>query len=71
MKVSFEEPNKVRIHWEYDIDHQTSEWNEGCAYAVKHFGLPGERFTTEITENWMLFSFFNPNDAMMFLLGVS
>ena len=70
MKVDFESPGSIRLYWE-DGDHLTSEWNEGCARACEMFGLPGDRFVTEVCDEWMLFKFNDPRDATMFVLGVS
>jgi hypothetical protein len=57
------------LYWEWDDN--SKNWNEGCAYAVEHFGLPGDKFTTEVTEDWMLFKFNDSRDALMFIMGVS
>ena len=70
MKVAFENPSSVRLFWESG-DHLTSEWNEGCARACEMFGLPGDKFVTEVCEEWMLFKFKDPRNAMLFVLGVS
>ena len=70
MKVDFENEKSVRLYWESG-DHLTSEWNEGCARACELFGLPGDKFTTELTENWMLFHFNDRKDALMFVMAVA
>ena len=69
MKVTFENPSSVRLFWEWNDN--AKNWNEGCAYAIQNFGLPGNRFTTELTEDWMLFKFNDERDALMFVMGVS
>lgn len=60
--------NTVMVYWQ-DGD-TTQAWNEACAYAVEHFGLPGDRFTTEVSSEWMAFNFKEQEDALMFRLGV-
>lgn len=46
-------------------------WNETCANIVEHFGLPGDKYTTEINENYMKFIFCDDRDALMCRLLVS
>lgn len=46
-------------------------WNETCANVVEHFGLPGNRYTTEVSENSMKFFFHDEKDALMCMLLVS
>jgi hypothetical protein len=59
----------VCIKWD---DRQTGFWwNETCAMVLKHFGLPGERYTSHPTENEMSFNFFNEKDATMCRLLLS
>lgn len=70
MKVDFESPKSVRLYWESG-DHLTSEWNEGCARAMELFGLPGDRFVTDLCEDWMYFHFKSEKDATMFVMAVA
>ena len=69
MKVKFPQPHVVQLDWE--LGDSNGNWSDACAHAVEHFGLPGEKFVTEITPDWMTFTFFNKHDAMLFALGVS
>jgi len=57
---------RVRILWEKG--GTVSEWNETCAWAVEKFGLPGDRFTTHATEDYMDFYFVDERDAILFEL---
>ena len=56
---------RVRIPWKKgDI----IDWNETCAWAIEEFGLPGYRFTTHPTEDYMDFHFKDEKDAILFEL---
>lgn len=66
MKATFPSPTVVRLTWE--LKDNNENWNDACAWAVESFGLPGEKFTTELTEDWMEFKFFEPHDAMLMAL---
>lgn len=46
-------------------------WNEICANIVDHFGLPGDKYLTEVSENEMKFFFKNANDALMCMILIS
>ncbi len=46
-------------------------WNETCARIVDHFGLPGDRYTTEVSENEMKFFFKDEREALMCRLMIS
>jgi hypothetical protein len=43
-------------------------WNMRMANIVELFGLPGDRYITEITQDYMTFWFRDPNDALLFRL---
>ena len=45
-----------------------SRWDKVCIYAVENYGLPGGSYITDISENYMTWSFKNPKDALMFKL---
>ena len=57
---------RVRILWQTNHKHAT--WNEICAGAVEHFGLPGDKFETHATEDYMDFYFKDERDAILFEL---
>lgn len=40
-------------------------WNESCAMIIEHFGLPGQRYTTEVSADYMKFFFKTEQDALM------
>jgi len=57
----------VRIAWTREFDNEY-RWNEVCARAIEMFGLPGDRFTTSASINYMDFTFNSNKDALMFAL---
>ena len=57
----------VRIYWSREYDNE-SMWNEVCAWAIEHFGLPGARFNTHVNVNYMEFIFDDPKDALVMSL---
>jgi hypothetical protein len=57
----------VELAWEKGKD-TSYFWNEACAWAVEHFGLPGENYMTHPTEHNMKFLFKNEEDAILFTL---
>lgn len=40
-------------------------WNELCAKVVERFGLPGDKYTTEVSANWMGFKFKDERDGLL------
>ena len=54
----------VRIAWSREFDNN-EKWNNVCAWAVEHFGLPGDRFQTHANVNYMDFVFNSNKDALM------
>jgi hypothetical protein len=57
---------RVRIPWKKgDI---INNWDETCAWAMEHYGLPGDKFTTHPTEDYMDFYFDKECDAIHFEL---
>jgi hypothetical protein len=55
---------KVKIDWRLGQD-TTEWWNQTCAWVVEEFGLPGDRYKTEITGDYMIFDFDEKEDAAM------
>jgi len=56
----------VRIPWK--LSDTVSSWDDTCVWAIEHFGLPGDRFITHPTEEFMDFMFKNREDAVYFSL---
>lgn len=46
-------------------------WNETCANIIEHFGLPGGKYTTEISADDMRFFFTDERDALMCRILIS
>ena len=56
---------RVRIPWKKgDI----IDWNETCVWVIKKFGLPGDKYETHSTEDYMDFYFTDERDAIIFEL---
>ena len=56
----------VRIAWQHN--DEPTDWNETCAWALEQFGLPGDKFTTHPTEDYMDFVFKDERDSILFAL---
>jgi hypothetical protein len=55
---------KVKLTWKLGQD--TDEWwNQACAWVMENYGLPGMRYSTELTEDYMIFNFKEKEDAAM------
>ena len=55
------------IPWR-DQDNPMFYWDTLCASAIELFGLPGDRYITDISEHSMTWSFCSPKDAVIFKL---
>jgi hypothetical protein len=53
-------PYKVSLSWTGQSGHW---WNEACADVLEVFGLPGNRYFTKPTTNYMDFYFKSEKDA--------
>jgi hypothetical protein len=56
----------IRIPWR--IGDTVQRWDETCTWAMETFGLPGDKFITHPTEDYMDFMFRNKEDAIHFSL---
>lgn len=54
----------IKIGWGIG-DGYGEPWNEICAKVIEKFGLPGNKYTTEISNQYMIFYFKEPEDAML------
>lgn len=59
-----------KISWASPYDNSII-WDRICIDAVELFGLPGNRYVTDITENDMTWSFASDQDALLFKLKFS
>lgn len=59
--------HKVKVNW--TLGQDTDEWwNMVCIWAIEEFGLPGDKYKTELTEDYMIFDFNEKEDAALMLL---
>jgi hypothetical protein len=61
--------NTIDLAWKLPFSRQG--WTEPCTLIIEHFGLPGDKYTTELTENNMKFHFKDNKDALMCRLLIS
>jgi hypothetical protein len=59
--------HKVKVNWTLGQD-TTEWWNQVCIWAIEEFGLPGGKYKTELTEDYMIFDFNEKEDAALMLL---
>ncbi len=60
--------HKISVPWK---NQSNVWWNETCANIMEVFGLPGDKYTTEISENEMIFYFKNEKDAFFCSIMIS
>lgn len=53
--------HELLIPW---IKEGRPDWNEVCIWAIEQFGLPGDRYQTQVTVDAMTFRFRNPRDLV-------
>jgi hypothetical protein len=54
---------EVRVDWLAGDDIPL--WDKKCIRVIESFGLPGGKYETELTEDYMIFHFKDPRDALM------
>ena len=57
---------KVRIPW--TRGDTINDWDATCIWAMEQYGLPGNKYYTHCTENYMDFYFYDEKDAIHFSL---
>lgn len=62
------EPAGTRVRISWMIGDKISDWDETCIRAIELFGLPGDRFITHLTSEYMDFIFKDEKDALVFEL---
>lgn len=60
-------PYTVRLDWESNPN--MNHWNEICAWTIEHMGLPGDKYRTEITADYMVWNFISQTDQLIFTLA--
>jgi hypothetical protein len=58
-------PWRARIMWKIN---GVLTWNEICAQVLEDFGMPGDRYVTEVGLLEMAFIFKDPQDLLLFKL---
>lgn len=64
--TSKEYPHMVRISWKNG--DTVSDWDHKCIWAIENFGLPGNKYITDLNEQYMDFLFKDSQDAVHFSL---
>jgi hypothetical protein len=59
---------EINVPWKSQSDLW---WNETCAKIIDHFGLPGDRYTTEVSTESMKFFFKDEKEAFMCRIMIS
>jgi hypothetical protein len=59
---------RITVPWK---NQSNTWWNETCANILEHFGLPGDRYVTEITADHMHFDFSDDRDALLCKIMIS
>jgi hypothetical protein len=55
---------KVKIVWKLGEDNSTW-WNQAAIWIIEEYGLPGDRYSTELTEDYLIYKFLVQEDAAM------
>lgn len=67
-KQDLEFPYAAHMHWD-DVLMVDESWSELCARGIEVFGLPGDRYMTHVSENYMSWHFRDQHDLCLFLLA--
>jgi len=59
---------RITVPWK---NQSNTWWNETCANILEHFGMPGDKYVTEITADYMHFDFTDDRDALMCRIMIS
>jgi hypothetical protein len=57
----------AQVNWGYRMD-TISQWDDVATWSIEMFGLPGERYITEINVNDMTWWFRSEQDRLVFVL---
>ena len=66
-KHSKKQATRVRVPWKKG--DTSYKWIDITIFAIDNFGLPGEKYYTKVTEDYMDFYFYNERDAIHFNLS--
>lgn len=59
---------RITVPWK---NQSNAWWNETCAQIIEHFGLPGNKYKTEISVECMHFDFDDERDALLCQIMIS
>lgn len=59
---------KYTVHIPWQHGDNLSNWDQKCIFAMETFGLPGDKYITSLTEDYMDFIFVEEKDAIYFSL---
>ena len=48
-----------------------SKWDDVTVWGIEQFGLPGDRYVTDMSADYMTWFFRDPKDALLFKLRFS
>lgn len=60
-------PHGARIQWTRHFSNE-DYWDDVAMWGIETFGLPGDRYVTDVNVNNMTWWFKNPRDQMLFVL---
>ena len=60
----------VSINWGPNMA-TLSKWDDVTVWGIEQFGLPGDRYVTDMSADYMTWFFRDPKDALLFRLRFS
>ena len=60
--------NEISVPWQ---GQSTAWWDDTCVRIIEHFGLPGDKYTTEVGTENMKFFFKDEREALLCRLMIS
>ena len=60
----------VTVRWGRGTD-TIEYWDHLCIYSIEQFGMPGDRYVTDISADAMVWAFRSDHDALIFRLRFS
>lgn len=60
-------PHGAQIQWGRQFSNQR-QWDEIATWGLETFGLPGDRYVTDVNVNDMTWWFRDPRDQTLFVL---
>lgn len=57
----------VKKNWELG-QNKMDQWNNVCIWVIETYGLPGHKYITEVSTDYMIFKFKEKEHAMIMAL---